>query len=650
MPLSYGDNFTYRDWDSTYRSPVGATPIGTSLRFFIACPFQEITACALLWQEDNGNSKCIPMERRPEGFILHFPAIRRPLVGFYRFRAETPVGSLYLGRAQESFWAAPALVQDALPPFQLTVYAADFETPSWFKGGILYQIFPDRFAPGNPKTVAVGINYHRTMGREIQLHSQWNTPVKWKEDDGTAYNPNDFYGGTLEAITQRLPYLQSLGVSTLYLNPIFEANSNHRYNTADYRQIDPILGTAEDLRILCSRAKELGIYVILDGVFSHTGADSRYFNQKGNYLEPGACQSRESQWYSWYDFSHWPTEYRAWWGFPSLPEIREEDPGWQTEIISGPDSVIRHWLRVGISGYRLDVADELPDSTLSDIRTAVKAECPDALILGEVWEDPTTKVSYGQHRRYALGESLDSTMNYPLRRGILDFLLWKSDSRMLLRLLLGQRLHYPLPLYQSLMNLLSSHDVDRALTVLSSQLEGDELTKEQRADFLISETQQARGKAAMELATALIWSLPGVPSIYYGEEAGMQGFGDPFVRQSMNWENIFLQDHYCKLGNIRNTHTALQTGKVAFSAPSPHCLCIVRQCPESGETLLTVAARADTKVILDLEDLAGDDISCADFSQATSLLDGKQQTILEGLFPISLSSGGWEIYVLDAIP
>ena len=650
MPLSYGDNLIYRDWDPVYRSPAGALPAGTPLRFFVACPAPEITACALLWQEGDGEPKHIPMKRVSEGFTLHFPAIQQPLVGFYRFQAETPAGPLYLGRAPESFWAAPALTPDAFPPFQLTVHTADFETPAWFRGGILYQIFPDRFAPGDPKTVAAGLNYHRAMGRKMQLHPQWDAPVKWKEDDGTAYNPNDFYGGTLEAITRRLPYLHDLGISALYLNPIFEADSNHRYNTADYRRIDPILGTAEDLEILCRQAGELGIRVILDGVFSHTGADSRYFNQKGNYPEAGACQSRDSLWYSWYTFSHWPTEYRAWWGFPSLPEVREEDPGWRDEIITGPDSVIRHWLRAGVSGYRLDVADELPDTTLADIRKAVKSVRPDALILGEVWEDPTTKVSYGQRRRYALGESLDSTMNYPLRRGILDFLLWKSDSRALLRLLLGQRLHYPLPLYQSLMNLLSSHDVDRALTVLSSRLEGDGLTREQRAGFLISEAQRARGKAAMELATALIWSLPGVPSIYYGEEAGMQGFGDPFVRQSMDWESVFLQEHYCRLGNIRKKYTALQTGTVAFSAPSPHCLCIVRQCPDSGETLLTVAARADTEAVLDLEDLVGDEISCTGFSRAVPLWGETQLALRDGLLPISLPAGGWEIYSLDAMP
>ncbi len=646
MLQRYQNKLIYCDAKPEYRDPIGPVPTGGKLRLFLRCCAPGVRSCTLLTWPQGESGPDHPMEAVPGGFAVNWQAPWEAQVIFYRFRADTPDGPVYIGRGAGPFYGELCLEPEALPAFQLTVWNSDFTTPDWCSGGVMYQIFPDRFARGEAAQVESGLAYHRALGREMRFHASWQEPVEWEGHDGNPYYPNDFYGGTLRAITEKLEYLQRLGVTILYLNPVFESDSNHRYNTADYHKIDPILGTEADLRELCTQAQARGIRVILDGVFSHTGADSRYFNQRNCYPGPGAVQSQDSPYYSWYTFTRWPAEYKSWWGFPSLPEVRETDPAWQREIITGENSVIRAWLRCGISGYRLDVADELPDEVLELIHTAARETRPDALILGEVWEDATTKVSYGVRRRYCLGTSLDSVMNYPLRRGVLDFLLGYLDSTALLQLLLGQRLHYPPPIYRCLMNLLSSHDVDRALTVLSTRIEGDKLTRRQRAEFCITAAQAERGRQSMELATTLLWSLPGVPSIYYGEEAGLQGFGDPFVRAPMNWDSDFLQAHYALLGRLRREHIALREGAVALAAPDPACLCVLRQ--SGAETILTVVCRGETSCVLDLRDFYGDPIETAGLAHAQPLLgEGRGFSFSRELIGMHLTPGCREMYLLE---
>lgn len=222
------------------------------------------------------------------------------------------------------------------------------------------------------------------------------SPVEWQANTPEGeYAPVDFYGGTLRGIADRLPYLQKLGVTVLYLNPIFESVSNHRYDTGDYRKVDPILGTNTDFKKLCAAAGACGIRIVLDGVFAHTGADSRYFNRFRHYPGCGAYNSSNSVYARWYDFAHYPNDYRCWWNFRDLPAINTANPDWRKYMITGEHSVVKAWLHDGASGWRLDVADELPDDVLRDLRTAAKQTDPDSVLLGEVWEDAVTKVSYG---------------------------------------------------------------------------------------------------------------------------------------------------------------------------------------------------------------------------------------------------------------
>ena len=260
--------------------------------------------------------------------------------------------------------------------FQLTVYKNTYETPDFLKGGVMYQIFPDRFCKsGKPKE-------NIPDGRI--LREDWDgTPFYKPDEHGHVWN-NDYFGGDLEGIVQKLPYLESLGVTCIYLNPIFESHENHRYNTANYRKVDPLLGTNQDFARLCTESARHGISVILDGVFSHTGADSIYFNKFCRYDTVGAYNSKSSPYYKWYSFHHYPDTYEAWWGIDTLPNVNENEPEY-TDYICGKGGVLEYWMSLGAAGFRLDVADELPDAFLDRLHDCVKGADGEHIVIGEVW-------------------------------------------------------------------------------------------------------------------------------------------------------------------------------------------------------------------------------------------------------------------------
>ena len=355
-----------------------------------------------------------------------------------------------------------------------------------------------------------------------------------------------------------------------------EARSNHRYDASDYERVDPILGTNEDFEHLAESAESLGIRLILDGVYSHTGADSVYFNRYGNYPSVGACQGRESPYFGWYFFRSFPNDYRCWWGFKDLPEVDECNPAWQEKIITGPKSVVKQWLRRGASGWRLDVADELPDSVLRLIRLAAKEEKPDAPIIGEVWEDAVIKESYGGRRDYALGNSLDSVMNYPFRTAVLDFLHFRIDARALRDFLKAQRMNYPEPMYYSLMNLLGSHDVERLKSALATDVIIKSLPREEQVRIFFPEKDLERAVRLEKLGAALQFVVPGVPSIYYGDEQGMEGVGDPFNRAPFREGDSELYKYYVNLSELRRSDPVFSEGEAVFAASSGDILTVLR--------------------------------------------------------------------------
>ena len=561
-----------------YHKPEGAVRTGDSITLGFLCLPNTLHACALELYGDHVFGE-YPMTRDGDCWTVTFPASSEPSALWYRFRLEDSAGGAH--------WlcAAPDGIRSMVRPergegFRLTVYHQKYRTPEWFQSAILYQIFPDRFAFSSDGAAEKGIAYHQTLGQKPELYSKRTEQPRWKPRPGEDhYYPDDFYGGRLTAIQQKLPYLKSLGISCIYLNPIVEARSNHRYDCSDYMRVDPILGTNKDFQSLCAEAERIGIRVICDGVFSHTGADSIYFNRDGHYPGPGACQPERSPWDSWYIFRHFPDDYQCWWGFQDLPEVNEHDPSWQDYVVTGENSVVRHWIRLGASGWRLDVADELPDDVLQMIRNVSKEEKADALILGEVWEDAVIKESYGVRRNYALGTSLDSVMNYPFRTAVLSFLHGKTNAFDLADFLTLQQMHYPYPLYISLMNLLGSHDVERLRTSLAVEADLRKMTREEqiRVETEVSDESWKHAEKMEVLAAAIQFSIPGVPSIYYGDELGMRGTNDPFNRAPMPEDTSqALNSPFARFARIRSQSMELKTGKAFFLATDRDVLVILR--------------------------------------------------------------------------
>jgi cyclomaltodextrinase len=576
----------YSSRDIQCKSPFGAVACGAGVRFTPRCTSEEgFSACTMLVYHDfTAQAEEFFLPRTGDGLFSGIYTAAAPDLLWYAFRFTRPDGTFAY------FDKGGPCGADAPNRWQLTVYDDSRATPSWFGQGITYQIFPDRFCRTtvpNP-TGMVG---------ERTVHASWDDqPCFGPDADGMVRN-NDFFGGNLNGIREKLPYLQSLGVSTLYLCPIFESTSNHRYNTADYRKIDPMLGTEEDFTALCSAAKERGIRVILDGVFNHTGSVSRYFNADGFYPTLGAAQGEASPYYSWYHFHPWPTEYDAWWGISTLPAVEESDPSYQDFIFGGEDSVVRHWLRAGASGWRLDVADELPDWFIAHIRDAVEAEKADGLLLGEVWEDGSNKIAYSQRRRYLLGGETHGLMNYPFRTAMLNYLRG-GDAAAFADAMETVRENYPEPAFYAAMNLLGTHDTPRILTLLGVTDGAAPGDKAGRAAYRLTAQEKAVGLERLKLAAMLLYAFPGSPTIFYGDEAGIEGFEDPLNRGTYPWgcENAELVDFFRRLGRFRAAHPALQHGSFSFRFAAGHGVVFLRQ---TGDELVLCACNAgDTAMTL----------------------------------------------------
>lgn len=438
--------------------------------------------------------------------------------------------------------------------FQLTVYNNTYETPDFLKGGVMYQIFPDRFCRSG-KT-------HENVPSDRVMREWGETPYYKPDQNGHVWN-NDYFGGDFAGIQSKLPYLHDLGVTCIYLNPIFESHENHRYNTADYMKADPLLGTNDEFEELCREADKYGISVILDGVFSHTGADSVYFNKFGRYPEQGAYQSQSSPYYSWYTFINYPDTYEAWWGIDTLPNVWENNESY-TEFICGDEGVLKYWLGKGAAGWRLDVADELPDRFLFNLRKSVKSFDKDKIVIGEVWEDASNKESYGIKRRYLLGNQLDSVMNYPFREAIINFIKGGSSADFAYSIMTIAE-NYPKPTLDVLMNFVSTHDIERAINRLGGE-NCDDKSKEWMAERFLNEHEYNLGKNRLKTAMALMFFLPGVPSIYYGDEAGLQGYKDPFNRRCYPWgnEDHELIEYVSDLSRVRKSIPNLRDGRIYF--------------------------------------------------------------------------------------
>ena len=551
--------------DIACKTPYGAVPRGTSVVFHLRPARAGGYSRAVLnarFEGEGDRSVYIPMpwvDREGDRDIFAGALDAGDYVGliWYSFRLE--------GLDGRSF---------QLPEYQLTVYDPADPVPGWFGRGVTYQIFPDRFyrtAIPDP-TGMVG-------GRTV--HQSWDDFPEYRPDASGEVRNRDFFGGSLAGITEKLPYLKSLGVETLYFNPIFEGAENHRYGTGDYEKIDPMLGDLEDFTNLCRRAHGLGMHILLDGVFNHSGFVSRYFNGDGSYPDLGAHQSPESPYFNWFCFQHWPDRYDSWWGIYSLPAFNEGDPGYRDYIFGSKNSIVRRWLRAGADGWRLDVADELPDSFVHALHTAVREEKPQAVVIGEVWEDGSNKIAYGVRRKHILGGHCDGLMNYPFRDSLIAYLLG-GDAAHFMERMETLRENYPPFAYRSAMNFLGTHDTPRILTLLGVGSACGECTKAWRADFRMTAEQRARGTALLKLAAVVLFAFPGSPTIYYGDEAGMEGFEDPFNRQTFPWgrEDAALTAWFAALGQARCRLAPLREGDIRYLAAQDRILAFSRSLGE----------------------------------------------------------------------
>lgn len=514
---------------------------------------------------------------------------------FYRFALSCICGDIFGYKCGTAICFSHEEYGEML---QLSVSNFKYESPVGRSSGVIYHIFVDRFCRGDSYEKNIDEGKIKKKAGDI-LVDDWSCGVaEYPSYPGAELKNNTFYGGNLYGIIDKLDYIASLGVTLIYLSPVFEAASNHKYDTGDYMSVDPLFGGDEALKLLITEAGKRNIGIILDGVFNHTGADSKYFNKFGNYDSVGAYQSKESEYFPWYEFKSYPDKYTSWWGIDILPRI---NPCIRScsEYFIGEGGVVDKYARMGIAGMRLDVADELPDEFISGIKSRLNAARHDSILYGEVWEDASNKIAYDKRKKYYLGDELDGVMNYPLRKGIVDFILGRGTDT--LEYALTDIINNaPKRIGDMQMNLLGTHDTERILTVL-----GGESADGHTNDYLYSKRMTAdernMAKARLMMAYTILATLPGIPAVFYGDEAGIEGYSDPFNRLPYPWghEDAELLTHYRKVGSIRSNGSVYSDGDLHLLELTHELLVFARS--KDDQVYYTVINNSDKRMILQVE-------------------------------------------------
>lgn len=405
--------------------------------------------------------------------------------------------------------------------FQIAVYDPDDTPPAWLPGTVFYQIFPDRFAQADPENVRNGAG----------VYGQDPLYLSWDDKPEQPPKSRDFFGGDLRGVINKLDYLADLGVTCIYFTPIFTSPTNHRYDAVDYTQVDPRLGTEDDLRELISGARDRGIRVLLDGVFNHCSSDSIYFQD--------ALRSKESPYYRWFDFIHWPERWVGWlgirhrlttWGIKTMPEFVECPE--VEQFFFGEGGIAQRWLSLGTAGWRTDVTPWVTDEFWRRFRRAVRKSFPDAYLVAEDWENAPQRL---------VGDSFDAVMNYRFGYSVLGFASGKLTPAELDDRLETRRRDTPPLSFHAQMNILGSHDTARILSRMESR------------------------KERVIFATALQLAYPGAPMIYYGDEAGLEGAYGEDGRRPYPWgrEDPQLLAFFRTAMNARRESAALGKGDVS---------------------------------------------------------------------------------------
>lgn len=472
--------------------------------------------------------------------------------------------------------------------FRMLISKRGYTTPEGFGRGVMYQIFTDRFCRGESEEAR-----NIPVREDARLCESWEDGIpEYPEYPGAPMMNNTFFGGNLWGVAEKLDYLCSLGVTYIYLCPVFEAYSNHKYDTADYTRIDEMFGGEAAFDNLIKKAKEKGIGIILDGVFNHTGNDSVYFNRYKKYGDGGAYNDPTSQYAEWYRFRSYPDDYESWWGIEILPGLNHQNESCR-RFFTGEGGIIEKYIRRGIAGWRLDVADELSDEFLDELRDSAKrASDGEAVIIGEVWENAAEKIAYGKRRRYFLGDQLDSVMNYPLRNAIISFCRF-GDAEMLYNTLTEIYASYPRCVLDKLMNLLGTHDTERIMTVLGREDEEIDAPNSVLAHMRLSPSEIRQGIDRLKIAAALQYTVYGIPSVFYGDEVGLEGYGDPFCRMPMPWDDVDgtyreeILEYYRMLGRVRRDEEAFSGGDFCILSHSESAIAYIRE--KNNSKVLVIA-------------------------------------------------------------
>ena len=527
--------FLYNPLCKTYNKKGGTIKVGESLTITVKTDYAYSNL--ILKSDKDSETAVYPMSGVDGEFSVTLKNLKKGLY-FYHFES----GGKIFGKGDN---LDAKLDSDS---YQLIVYDRNYTVPAWLKGGFIYQIFPDRFCKG--KDIKISGKIMRKWGEE---------PYYLPDADGKIKN-NDFFGGNFKGIEKKLPYLKNLGVTAIYLNPIALSYSNHRYDTADYLTIDPLLGGEKDLVSLIKKAHDYGIKLIFDGVYNHTGDDSVYFNKYNTFDSVGAYQSKNSKYYTWYTFQKYPNTYTSWWGINVLPTINKNSKEFEDFILN---KVLPYYFNLGFDGIRLDVVDEIPTPFVKKIRKVIKKLNVNAVIIGEVWEDATNKIAYGNRREYFLGNELDSVMNYPLKSAIINALT-QGDVNGLITTIKEQVNNYPKPALSVLMNILGTHDTARILTVLSGvDIPSD---RESASKLTLTKTQKAIAEERLLCAYTILFTLYGVPTVYYGDEVLLSGAKDPFNRRCMDFSlpKGKVYNLIKKLSKIRKENPVFSQGETVI--------------------------------------------------------------------------------------
>lgn len=558
-------NIIHDSHDIKFRSPFGAVQIGTKIKLRLMANRSLKVHVNLI----NFYNNQIQLEMKEVTINDPYNSLSYEVdidtedllgVNYYYFRINFQGQIMFYGNNVDGLGGCGEIYPFNPKYYQITVYCSQ-EIPKWYKEGLIYQIFVDRFFNGNDDGRVLSAK------KNSLIYGNWHDDPMYIKDASGNIVRWDFYGGNLLGVRKKLEYIKSLGVSIIYFNPIFESSSCHKYDTGDYEKVDSMIGSNEDFKELCEEAKKLGIRIILDGVFSHTGSDSKYFNKFDSYEEVGAFQSLDSPYYRWYKFHDYPNGYECWWGFSNMPNVDELNPSYLNYMIKSEDAIVKKWIKLGASGWRLDVADELPDEFIKQLRQGIKEVKDDCVLIGEVWEDASNKISYSRKREYLYGCELDSVTNYPLRQIIIDFVKRNISSEYFVKRYMSLLENYPKDIFYSTMNMLGNHDTERILTLLNNNI------------------------ALLNIAVLLQMTLPGVPLIYYGDEAGLTGFKDPENRKSYPWgkedKNTLLI--YKSLSSLRVNENILKFGDIRFRESKNNILCFERYSDE-GKIVIVISS------------------------------------------------------------